>query len=52
MKKTTKIFLVIILICAIFLTLFFINFYSKKSVLTSGQANNENFDQLSNKKIE
>ena len=52
MKQTRKLFLVIILICAIFLSFIFINFYSKKSVLTSGQANNENFDQLSNKKIE
>ena len=52
MNKTAKIFLVIILIFVIFLTLFFINFYSKKSILTSSQANNENLNQISNKKIE
>ena len=52
MSKTAKIFLVIILIFVIFLTLFFIKFYSKKSILTSSQANNENLNQISNKKIE
>ena len=52
MNKTAKIFLVIILIFVIFLTIFFINFYSKKSILTSSKANNENLNQISNKKIE
>lgn len=52
MNKTAKIFLVIILIFVIFLTLFLINFYSKKSILTSSQTNNENLNQISNKKIE
>ena len=52
MNKTAKIFLVIILIFVIFLTIFFINFYSKKFILTSSKANNENLNQISNKKIE
>ena len=52
MRKTTKIFLIIFLIIAIFFTIIFINFYIRKSVLTSGQVNSENFEQLSNKKIE